>query len=74
MLRNVKKTLSENSLFVFSAAYRLDMIKLINVSNYPIVSQGLRKTDDEAHKIKMGLSSLRGSRQYYQKQLYDLHS
>ena len=74
MLRNVKKTLSENSLFVFSAAYRLDMIKLINVSNYPIVSQGLGETDDEAYKIKMGLSSLRGSRQYYQKQLYDINS
>ena len=75
MLRNVKKTLSENSLFVFGAAYRLDMSRLESASYVMTARQDgcqLKFPENDATRLKTVYFNLPGSKDYYIKQYNDL--
>ena len=75
MLRNVNKTLSENNLFVFGAAYRLDMQRLETASFVMTVQQGeshLKSLNNDNGRLKTAFFNLPGSKDYYRKQFKDL--
>ena len=74
-LRNVRKELLENHLFTFLAAYRLETNRLISCYH---ALRGFVTNDakvegvEGVEKSKLKFVELRGSRDYYQKQYFDL--
>ena len=75
MMKNVKKTISENSVFVFASSYRMDMQRLESASRGAI---GRKKSDcqiafeDKDRKMRKNFFNLTGSRDYYKKQHNDI--
>jgi hypothetical protein len=79
MLRNVRKTISESPLFTFTAAYRLDTLRMVGAYNSLVgflrtPAGEVRRSKDDMDKFQTEQFNITGSRDYYRKQAMDINA